>query len=480
MDEKVAALLQAAREIQKVTVQGVISKAGRTQIARVLNARYPTRVGLDDVQSWDLAWTVSDSKNQSLSTRVKTWLFKVYKIKADNSILEEIGNIASENSLSVDRDAYFSIKDDLVWNAGDFGDPKSCFFSNAKHAITVLQDNKANALCFWLDAEGSRGIGRAWMFECEEGIVLFNFYGEFFRGDDTYRDNESGRADQGLVKASMALATYLGLEYTKVSLLINGAAGDPVYINNGVAVLLTPKPTYISRLDIPMEDKTIYRCLDCGDMKRITSAEEAQKYFHEVEGNLLCARCFNSKYFTCLSCSVVKRADERQATAAGYICKECAKGLERCHRCGSFLDMKDTLHSDDNLAFCRSCFPRSVSECQRCTKKYTADNLNRVGVCAECVEQAKKLRKKLEKVIGEPMRLPSPQVTPADAPIFAYGFDKTLMQIVGQEMPKDSTVLSYREVAQEIRARFIGASDLESAIRRVDNVLRARLVVNNE
>jgi len=168
---------------------------------------------------WAWVWVVqkSDSYRGKFPKRGAQYYKKVHNLKAPDSFIEEIGNIARAHSEEISV-YHFDFVDRFDWQDGDFGDDGSCFWGSNATARDMLHDNGAHAIRFF--NKKGRGIARAWVVPLEKEGVYFLFNGYGFPGNPT-------------LTIAQAFARFTELRYQSVVLTNNGSEDDTLWINGG-------------------------------------------------------------------------------------------------------------------------------------------------------------------------------------------------------------------------------------------------------
>lgn len=157
-------------------------------------------------------WTPAVVKNRTFVKRVAEAVREYWNINLPAQALTAIGNVKGLHS-TFDGEVIYDITDRLDWDAGDFGDSSSCFWSSRAGIRTAMKrDGRFYALRIWEPRERPtgiydmalasrpgqtkifnkqlvRGIARSWLFEDLVTVtigketadipivILFNSYG---------------------------------------------------------------------------------------------------------------------------------------------------------------------------------------------------------------------------------------------------------------------------------------------------------------
>lgn len=133
----------------------------------------------------------SDSAKGRVSRRISKHAFQEYGVQLSPNKLAEIGNIYNEHYLS-EATYHVDFTRNLYWQRGEFGDDRSCFWTDK--LPSRLQLERSGGMAFRFYDESGKGYGRAWVLSNANSILVFNAYGNGL----TIR------------KVGMILADYLG------------------------------------------------------------------------------------------------------------------------------------------------------------------------------------------------------------------------------------------------------------------------------
>jgi hypothetical protein len=123
------------------------------------------------------------NRQGKMSKRIKRNLFREYGIKLSDEVVQQIGNLMDQNSLSA-REYMVEYTTDFEGTVGNFGDYGSCFRPGheyehhlwAMHKLAGQEPGNFSAVRVYR-ASGSR-LARAWVYHAHDGAaVLFNGYG---------------------------------------------------------------------------------------------------------------------------------------------------------------------------------------------------------------------------------------------------------------------------------------------------------------
>lgn len=292
---------------------------------------------------------------------------------------EQIGNYS--NMYRVRNKTYhFEFSHDLMWNAGDFADRGSCYWTEYCFARPTILANNGGAIKFYRDPEVTwRGIARCWfvMDAPEPGMItIFNGYG---------------------MQTSEIAALLFVWGGFKAMRRVSIASSADVYFN-GDGYILSPRP--INQRDINFQWDTVYDedyavgdvCYSCGN--RIAEGE----YYIGADEEVYCEYCHSDLFSYCEHCEETVYADgmHRVITedrwrpgyvTAQYWCEDCVHyDAVLCAEC-------DTYHADhtyegpDGKMYCEDCFMDRFDTCERCDMDVDRTELEEVDnqyICREC------------------------------------------------------------------------------------------------
>ncbi|MHB8995769.1 MAG: hypothetical protein ACYC63_11000 [Armatimonadota bacterium] len=356
-----------------------IDNGARTAIENLLRDTF----GLSTPDSEPDFWQWKTTRG-TFPKRLAKWL-KSHGLKPENDFLGTIGSMAG---LSVtETDTYtFDFDDYLDWQAGDFGDEGSCFWSCNAAAREMLRRNGAFALRFY-DDDGY-GIARSWVAPYYDGsFVVFNGYNHNSGG---YRDFHAAPS-HGLTTLAQAriLSHILGGTYKKVELENRGQINGTLWINSGCgyvvgsidAVADTPKC-----VDLDYPELRTTTCRDCG--RAIEDDEDTFSY----DGYTYCERCYDERYGYCEACCETYRHEDLTYTHGGTYCDYCRDSrFFLCDGCDEWT-RNDERHTQDDLDYCEECFEERYGLCTCCDEYHSFEDLqtNDEGelICPDCARDA--------------------------------------------------------------------------------------------
>lgn len=263
--------------IQSAEINDYVSSYGISQIAEYIDKQYAFDLQRDSQVEW--RWMHQDRK---LTTRIKKYMFDEYGIRLTPKDLETIGNFASQNYLPKTK-LWYDITDKLGWQAGDFGDYGSCYWTSRVGAKEMLYEHGALAMRLWKPIYGQEdqfeGYARAWLYPITDDThVIFNAYGEHL--------NTFG----------ILTATVSGHDYKSIGLCNNKYFRGTLWINNGKGILVGP-PSALDKYwdyDFGWPEINYPSCYKCD--------RSLNEGIFTLSNQTYCARCYDSLVRMCDVC----------------------------------------------------------------------------------------------------------------------------------------------------------------------------------
>jgi hypothetical protein len=212
--------------------------------------------------SWDLV-----TNRGGLGKRIKAHLYKQFGIKLPHDLSEKIGMVIADNVIAT-KEYSIDVTSNFNWNAGDFGDSASCFFSERVGIrIDMMSTGKFKALRFFTkDLLGKRqgvgryhsgmaGIGRSWVWKTvireehrhavigNEAYVLFNGYGPSTHWQAKF------------------LSNYLDLPMKMIALTNQRRSAGALYVNDDYGFVFgkTEVIKNIKQLDLQTKESFVFK-----------------------------------------------------------------------------------------------------------------------------------------------------------------------------------------------------------------------------
>jgi len=228
-----------------------------------------------DEWNWNVNYAVYHCDNKkisgSLAKRIRKFLNYRYSISLSE---ENMGGLGEILRVARNRTTQFHCKfvDNFDWNPGDFGDYRSCFWTQRKLAKKVLLEAKARPVLFYRDG---KGIARAITINhshLDNCLVIFNAYGMV------------------LTEIVSLLAKHFKCKHKIVSILKKYDPYNLVHINKNVGGILYNENGYddTSSIELNNIDANQYRqCQKCRHFD--------YKYnltYHDIENVYYCDGCY--------------------------------------------------------------------------------------------------------------------------------------------------------------------------------------------
>lgn len=317
----------------------------------------------------DWNWSVvvqSGEWRGKIAVRIKNYYWKTYGIEIPDSIVAEIGTLASRY---IERSSEYLLKFvfKIDWNAGDFGDDVSCFWGGRSSAKNIITSNGGGAIQFFDPEKPERGIGRCWFApETPKSgmITIFNGYGRHksFLGDQT----------ETIAKV---LAQWVNGTYHQIVLKNNKQDSGVLFVNNSRGFIIAAKQSSASTLtsyDLHWKDKSIGTChvsrriiMEGDNYQTINGRLVLSEYVEEhyttcdrcgdlnwrgdlttVHDDLICTSCYQDHTFACVNCGD-RDFEEHMQWLDGEgmsVCRDCQDVVVECKISGLHYIQSNTIH----------------------------------------------------------------------------------------------------------------------------------------
>ncbi len=275
--------------MRKVKVkENIIGYEAVARIAKHISSVVP--IGEEEVFSVvDMAERVWMNEMGTYPKRVRALIKEYLWEKLSPEDVSIIGNMAKEHSLIMEEFGYDFTRN-FNWNAGDFGDQKSCFWGEGNDR-DILSANGFEA--FRVYNKNGEGVARCWVKREDDFIVAFNGYGIETRH---------------LAEMIRTIEEY---KYKKEVHLTINCGGLSMYVNDEVGHILTNYELKEEAVNI----RTGNICERCGSAAPDT----------EVEGERICWGCSGDKFETCFDClDIVKREEGVEIVRENMYCFLCS------------------------------------------------------------------------------------------------------------------------------------------------------------
>ena len=285
-------------------------------------------------------WETSEGK---WPKRFAKWYKDAYRCKLSNDILGKIGDIAVRSI--GDKEYVWDVDYQIGWDAGDFGDNVSCFWTTNRGAKDMLRDNGGFALRLWEPERIYFGMARCWCFDLHEDLhVVWNGYGI------------------GTWEIARLAATIVGGISEKIPLMNNGDSSGTLYINgtgSGIGYLVGTQEAIDARkerrkhpeyVDLKWEDQDEHRmyCTHCNEV-----VYEDDAYY--IDDDTLCDRCCDGHTAICEHCGERRWTDDMSMFGNDYYCEYCfERYFTYCDGCSEVISRDDTQERNDRW-YCEDC-----------------------------------------------------------------------------------------------------------------------------
>jgi hypothetical protein len=275
--------------------------------------------GLEFPKYWPWDWVVEKGDyTGTLPKRISKYIHRNHERTMDEALAQKIGEVAKKHVGNFYGKVEMDFDTSLNWNAGDFGDPGSCFWQSRKDCIRVLKKRGAWAVRFYREG---KGVGRAWCIKHNGGLIVFNGY--------------------GLSTAEIAriLSKFLGLPHRQINLYFNGSYERVVYVNGGKAFYLDAASVLKANQVIDLPWQLVAECYNCHVEDSVARSISRRSY---------CEKCYSLLYFTCARCQNTRSTLQMHKN---NLCGSCSSNI--CSKCESH--EKTILIRLGEEGICREC-----------------------------------------------------------------------------------------------------------------------------
>lgn len=344
---------------------GMVSETGVSEILHLLCVHvdpYVVRHLFPPTESidWEWRWQVGGKAELvgNLPKRISKRLYQYNRIKLDEAVMTEIGNIAAQN---VEKKQKFVLDftQKFDWRPGDFADGTSCFLSGEHTALPYMRSVGAYAARFWSPYDVNCGVGRVWMLPYPPpsadpfGWIVLNGYFD----SDRYKSESPSGQKYGQLQTSdltRVIAHVLGLTYKAVQ--FSDAYGH-IYANSGGASFFVSDAERQAAFQAgeriryspekSVVQKYIAACCYCGEQQVSWDAEplDLGDMMKDADG-LWHPKCWDRVHVECCQCHAVIHTQRTRHLAGHmggnyklvkYLCMACvqAGNWRSCPRCAS-------------------------------------------------------------------------------------------------------------------------------------------------
>lgn len=292
---------------------------------------------------WSWEWKVPRGTFAgTLPKRLQNWVYKKIGIKLPPPVISEIGNLAAQNTVG-SATYHFDFNRTLDWKNGQFGDSKSCFWTQKTHMLPLLRGLGAFAVRLY-DGPGKKaaGLGRAFILPWSsalphgvagpgdeiEALFVFNGYGLFKKAyqNVVYSGEVKQYGEMQTLDYAKLIATHLGLNYERVRVSVNGNFQDPLYVNNEGRSSVLVGPTDVIRKYKPKreDDENEYYFMDwtwndtyiakflrrCTHCSKYLSIEQNEGHYFDEDETWYCNKCWETLSRACDVCGKISVRDK--------------------------------------------------------------------------------------------------------------------------------------------------------------------------
>jgi len=351
---------------------GKIDTNGKIEIHDiVLNEIYDDHIWI--LADWDVNWSTFTAGGGKFTKRLGKYIHAQTGKKLSPSARARIGQIVARYKT---KTVYYDVTSDLDWDAGDFGDAGSCFWSDRSSArLTMNDDSNFYAVRLYEDSAYELGYGRCWLQQIDEStFVIFNAYSE----KNNIHLDDFARIVQDLTGAS---------EARFVTVVNHGVSDGMLWVNGGRGILVGDNISDIDYVDLALNVEPMATCGLCG--RAIYDSEEP--FYQDPHGDQICGQCFCKYFAICKVCNeVFEIADvirlendipDRKLREDDTICIYCASDLSVavCYDCDTaFLAVEKNYVG--NEYYCDTCLARHTMMCEACGRTFATNERARVAL----------------------------------------------------------------------------------------------------
>lgn len=308
-------------------------------------------------------WTPVHPKEGKMSKRIPSVMFKKYGIDLSPDSISSLANYLGADIPA--NGVLFDIDRKFGWTDGEFGDKRSCFFTDGNNALRILRQGGCSALRFWSGSvDNPKGAARALVLPTEAGLPLIcNAYG----------------ASLAQFKSRLDIIS----DYTAESKYVEAESDKPITVNLRTGVIVAEKGKAPERLALPvklnidMDEANKYECGHCGKRVKLQNIVRRGLVYY-------CRACMDELFFKCeysnqyypkedmLELLVVDVPGYDEAPAPMKIARRYDHDFTPCDCCKQVIYPGNRWHytRDDKTkgTFCTMCRAKQgyTHTCQRC------------------------------------------------------------------------------------------------------------------
>lgn len=234
-----------------------------------------------DMGGWELV-----TNKGKLSKRILNTMYKSFDLRPGDDWVAELGGILKDAKAS-NNEYLIDVVDDFGWNKWEFGNPRSCYWTEYRNSRTTIREN--GGMCLRLYDDDEVGVGRFWIFEKYGELMGFNPYGR-------WTIDEIGSILSQLYNDGSPLDV-------RAVRMVNSKSYHMPYINNDVGYVFSTSIYLDDEVDLGWKEydndydsynnRIIYTtCVNCGERCR-------PEYTYESNGLSYCSSCYTRLCSVC-------------------------------------------------------------------------------------------------------------------------------------------------------------------------------------
>lgn len=355
-------------------------------------------VKLPDDWSWKN--TVTDKKSEDgkygtgkFAKRVRAYILKNQGISMPDQWVQDLGQIAGRYS-DQSTGTVLRFVDEFDWNAGDFGDPHSCFWGGREEARVMLKDHGAWAIQFFtpesIEAKQPKGYARMWTVRNfpQKGLwTMFNGYGY-------------NMGDPSMVISRLMLSLIGATKFREIKLRNYDSDSGTLYINSGNGFVFgEPTEPLKEKYDFSWPERIMGHCCHCEESVYEDDGHEVlddRYYCEDCWSEYVCYDEISQEHFDTdyEDGEYIKRRDSRGRWESLFVSQSTAERYgESCRNCGDVYVTEDMVYVEvSGNCYCPDCAIDHVAMCDHCSTDHEADEieyfeLEDESLCPVCAQE---------------------------------------------------------------------------------------------
>lgn len=349
---------------------------------------------------WSWKNTVTDKKGADgkygtgkFAKRVRAYILKEQGFPLPEKFIQDLGQIAGRYS-DQSTGTVLRFVDTFDWNAGDFGDPHSCFWGGREEARVMLKDHGAWAVQLFttdsIDAGTPAGYARMWIvrnFPISGVWTMFNGYGY-------------NMGDPSMTIARLMVNLIGETQFREIKLRNHKTTDGTLYINSGNGYVIGEPATPLKeKYDFDWPEKILGSCCHCDDDIYEDDDHES------IDDRLYCESCWsNHVHYD----NIADEHFDPDYEDAVYMMRRTHNGrffeeyvmLSTADRYGEVCDHCDKCYEAEymmyvetaNLNLCSECYSENVVCCDNCGTDHVTEDMEEIDddmLCPVCAQDAK-------------------------------------------------------------------------------------------